>query len=104
MTDLWPHKTNSLAAIAIHLSPHESLQSEVALWNDMNCQTNLDSDPDGVCVPVVTNLVRVTPSVFLSAYFIALANNLLQLWVLGSSHYSTEHLQIPEKHPLCRRE
>lgn len=104
MTALLPHKSNSLAATAVHSSPHESLQSEVALCNDMSCQTNLDSDPDGVCVPAVINPAHVTSALFLSAYFIAFANNLPQPWVSGSSRCSTEHLQIPEKHPLCENE
>lgn len=104
VTDLLPHALSSLAATAVRFSPHASLQSEVAPCNDTSCHTNLGSDSDGVCVPAVMTQARVTSALALSAFLIVLANNLLQPWVSGSFHYSTEHLQIPEKYPLCRRE
>lgn len=96
--------SSSLAATAVHFSPHESLQSEAALCNDMSCHTNLGSDSDGVCVPAVMSQVCVISALSLSAFFIALANNLPQPPVSGCFHYSTVHLQIPGKLPLCRRE
>lgn len=75
---LSPHTSSSLAATAVHFSPHESLQSEAALCNDMSCHTNLGSDSDGVCVPTVMSQAHVTAALYSSAFFIALANNLSQ--------------------------
>lgn len=54
--------------------------------------------------PAVMNPERVTSALFLSGCFIALANNLRQPWVSVSSYFYSGHVQIPEKHLLCRRE
>lgn len=68
VTALLPHISSSSAATAVHFSPHESLQSEVAPCNDRSCHTNLGSDSDGVCVPAVMSQACVTSALSLSAF------------------------------------
>lgn len=87
VTALLPRLSSPLAATAVHFSPHESLQSEVAPCSDTSRHTNLGSDSGGVCVPAVMSQACVTSALPLSAFFITLANDLPQPWAFGSSHF-----------------